>query len=370
MKSGLTVLFIISFFSLAYPRHLNYSSSWQSPFFDNKITNMNIDLTDFQGAYTVNGSIYVNTAISGKIMGKKIAGGLNMELSWSPDGKWILFTRASEGEVIEINPPSPRSMSYICIIHPDGTGLKVLTAGKFTDYCPTWSRDGSNFIIFNRFDSAGWRWYIYRTAINAKPGEEKLISDPAHNETGFTCLRDGRMIIFSDRNAENIYAYIFSSSPEKDGYYHPPYMFVLTPDPGRTGKYEQLRFQYKLGFFPFHMTLSRDETRLAYETDYSYQVRPFFNWQYWRVSIAAAEIDISNLTVSNENLVSSARTYWDESPNYPSFTGENDGLIYFVQKYEKNCELFYYDFKTKKRERISTPSGGDYSYYCDEASPK
>ncbi len=372
MRLGIILILLASFFSLVHARHQNYTSA---PPFNNQITNTIMDITDFHGAYTLNGSIFINTVTPGKTMEKKITGGYDMELSWSPDGKWILFSRLSKKT-------SDGSSSYICIIHPDGTGLQELTGDKFNDFSPTWSREGSNFIIFNRFDYSKWRWYIYRTAVGAKPGDEILISDSSRNETGFTCLRDGRIIIFSDRNAENIFAYLFSSSPEKDGYYLPPYMFVLTPDPGKNGKYEQLRFRGKLEGFPFHLTLSKDENRLSYELEYSYWHKPFYEmpfntWSkgeefiiyYGKKSIATAEIDIANLAVSNEKLLYTSKSSSDV-PIYPSMTGDSMGLIYSVQTYEKNTEFYYYDFKTQKSEPVSAPSGGDYSYYCDVSLPK
>jgi|GEM_PF-324644 hypothetical protein len=361
MRFVLIVLLLALIFSQGHSRHQNYSTA---PPFNNQIVNTNLDLTDFHGAYTLNGSIYVNYVISGKAVEKKIAGGNNMELSWSPDGNWILFSHTPDLML-------DSTRSSIMIIHPDGTGFHELTTDKYNDFNPTWSRDGSNFIIFNRFDSAKWRWYIYRTQTNANPGDEIPISDLSHNESGFTCLRDGRIIVFSDRGAENIRAYLFSSSPETDGYYRPPYMFVLTPEPGKAGKYEQMRFREKLEGFPFHMTLSKDETRLSYELDYYYMHKPFTYWT-WKRSIGVAEIDASNNTVSNQNIVYDSKSV-EDFPGFPSMTGDNRGLIYFLHIRIVNTIYFYfyyYDFKTKKSERISTPSGGEYLYFCAQSIPR
>jgi TolB protein len=60
------------------------------------------------------------------------------ELSWSPDGRKIGFTRPlvrTGADGVE------RVESVICIMHADGSNVKQLTDGPF-DYGPTWSPDG------------------------------------------------------------------------------------------------------------------------------------------------------------------------------------------------------------------------------------
>jgi TolB protein len=58
-------------------------------------------------------------------------------LSWSPDGSWIAFP-----------------CHAICLIHPDGTGLRSLTrpgGENTTDWFPSWSPDGTE-VAFTRND--------------------------------------------------------------------------------------------------------------------------------------------------------------------------------------------------------------------------
>ena len=50
--------------------------------------------------------------------------------AWSPDGKWIAFQNRSESD------------TEICVIKPDGTGLKNLTNNPAKDVTPAWSPDG------------------------------------------------------------------------------------------------------------------------------------------------------------------------------------------------------------------------------------
>jgi Tol biopolymer transport system component len=55
------------------------------------------------------------------------------EPSWSPDGKWIAFTRETQ--------PGGGGWA-ICVIKPDGSGLKRLTDGSGKDIYPSWTADG------------------------------------------------------------------------------------------------------------------------------------------------------------------------------------------------------------------------------------
>lgn len=74
-----------------------------------------------------------------------------LDAQWSPDGEWIAFTQA--------DPDRPD----IFIVHPDGSGLRVLTSSSegLGSWGPVWSPDGSA-LLFNRnggldqFDSELW----------------------------------------------------------------------------------------------------------------------------------------------------------------------------------------------------------------------
>jgi Tol biopolymer transport system component len=60
---------------------------------------------------------------------------------WSPDGKWIAFTRVKRVH---------RAAVYV--IRVDGTGLKRLTAPRFDAGNPDWSPDGSKILFNSHFD--------------------------------------------------------------------------------------------------------------------------------------------------------------------------------------------------------------------------
>ena len=57
--------------------------------------------------------------------------------SWSPDGRWILFTGYD----------NPGDVSQLYLIHRDGTGLRQLTSGPLGAWGSAWSPDGTRIVF-------------------------------------------------------------------------------------------------------------------------------------------------------------------------------------------------------------------------------
>ncbi len=278
--------------------------------------------------------------------------------SWSADGKWIVFFRLIANRDQEIK----KWKTTICAVKPDGSDLRILTSGQFADFNPTWTREGLNYILINRYDPDKNRNYIYRTTVDSKPGEEILISDPAHSEFGFSGLKDGRIIVSSGRGGNKNYSYLFSTSPDEDGYYHPPFMYILTPEAGKIGKYDHLNFQYKLDALPSRLTLSPGEKRVTYEYDSSWG-----NFSYAGHPLVTAEIDINTMVVSNAVTFSTSRA--DVLELYPAFTCDEKAIVYFSSR-EGSLQFYCYNLSSGKTLRVSNEHWKDYRYFCGEASPK
>jgi dipeptidyl aminopeptidase/acylaminoacyl peptidase len=83
---------------------------------------------------------------------------------WSPDGSWIAFVRGSGGT----------DLSEIWLVHPDGTGKHVVSAGEFA---VGWSQDGSQLAILrSRTATLAPDPHVRRYAIvDLTTGEEKTI---------------------------------------------------------------------------------------------------------------------------------------------------------------------------------------------------
>ena len=229
------------------------------------------------GLYTMNNEIYYGDP-SKTDFNKLTSGNVDYHPTMSPDGKFVLFFRLTGNYLWYVQ----RWKTSVDIIGTDGAVVRKLTSGSFADYDPEWSLDGSNYIYFNRYDTVKNQFLIYRTSVSSSPGDEELVSDPDFSEGGLICLKDGRLIITSSRGSKKNYSYIYSDTPGKDGFFEPPFIYALTPSPGRAGKYEQIRFQHKLNALPFHMSVSMNEKSFSCELNYSWDTFSYNGHPRWQ----------------------------------------------------------------------------------------
>jgi Tol biopolymer transport system component len=79
--------------------------------------------------------------------------------TWSPDGKWLAFTsdRNTEWKSHDNGAAWEHLQELaVYIIHPDGTGLKRLTAAGVTTGSPKWSADGKQLIAYQASVETSW----------------------------------------------------------------------------------------------------------------------------------------------------------------------------------------------------------------------
>ncbi len=228
------------------------------------------------------------------------------------------------------------------MINTDGTGLRMLTIGDYPDFNPTWTRDGTNMIIFTRYDREPYlRMKIYMISPDGSPGDEILLSDPSFQYDEWACsgLKDGR--IFIDRIGGG-----FRS-------------FLLTPVLGEKGKYEEI--QRSTSFYWHKLSVSPSETKVAYMR-YGANDRPFED-----AVICYADFDVNSRIISNQVVVTKA------NPNcifeYPRWTKDEKYLIYDCNITGK-FQIYAYRLSDGYVQIISLNSNIDSMYGNFDSLPK
>jgi len=145
--------------------------------------------TALRGSYCVNGRIYVNTF--GKPEGKPLTTGhQDNKPSWSKTDDRLVFFRLTTRD-----PSVPIWRTSICVIGADGTGFRKITGGKHTDLNPTWTRDGSNMVVFGRHNAKTGAYFAVMSKHDGRPGDEYAVSDTRRHTFPNSCLIDGRILV-------------------------------------------------------------------------------------------------------------------------------------------------------------------------------
>ena len=82
-------------------------------------------------------AIYV-VGVDGKGLRRITKEGASQGETWSPDGRWIAFS----GVTSEL-----AGIAQVFIVHPDGSGLRMVTRFPSGDCCPVWSPDSRYLLV-------------------------------------------------------------------------------------------------------------------------------------------------------------------------------------------------------------------------------
>ena len=87
--------------------------------------------------------------------------------SWSPDGKWIVFTADRKGDDVNYE---------IYVMDADGGNQRRLTNNRVHDKSPSWSSDGKR-IVFSSYRDGNGEIYVMD---NDGGNQQKLTNNPRH----------------------------------------------------------------------------------------------------------------------------------------------------------------------------------------------
>jgi Tol biopolymer transport system component len=267
-----------------------------------------------------------------------------MKPSWSQSGSMLTFFRVRETgpHLLEFS----RWKTALCVIRADGTGFRELTSGAHADFNPTWTRDGTRRILFNRFAVRGPASNdVYLTTPDAAPGDEVRISTPEHGvEWAYSGLADGRIFIDRIDPATGAVRSFLLTPPRVGG--SPKYEEVVRPSPQPWTK----------------LSVSPAETQVAYGLDGDGDLRTLDD-----VVIHIARFD------RGARVVSEPRAITPPSPRcvyaYPRWSADEQLLLY-----DSNCsgrfQVYAYRPADGTTIRVSPDAGTDSQFGVFEGVPQ
>jgi hypothetical protein len=233
----------------------------------------------------------------------------DLKPSWSPSGDRITFFRAIREEG-----PFETWRTKICVIAADGTGYRELTDGNHGDFNPTWTRDGSSRIVFNRYGEGGdpSLSQMYITSPDASPGDEVPLPHVGRSwQWVESALKDGRLFVdtasFDD--------------PAMGAY-------LLAPDGAGGWSYEEV--ERPVDHFWHKLSVSPSETRVAYMLDDNGNIGQYADdTLYW------AELDVTARVVKNPVAITQP-TGGRCINEYPRWSSDEQFIIY-----DSSCRTGY-----------------------------
>jgi hypothetical protein len=220
-------------------------------------------------------------------------------------------------------------------VRQDGSGLRQLTDGEKGDMIPVWPRRATGELFFGRLN-ARTRWEIYRTRVDARPRQEQIVSDYYQSERLFTAMRDGRLLLESDR---------------EPGF---P-LYALTPRKGKTeARYDRVEIRFPVIGRIDKLALSPDETQALFE------MGPGGGPKFQRKGQVTytARFDAAALALSDARPLGPASEgmYWAR-------WGKDGGVFYLSDRGGKN-QLYRKDLATGAETRVTEDETAAHESFC------
>lgn len=286
-----------------------------------------------RASYYKNGEIHIT--VLGQPETKPITSGhWDFKPSWSITGDHLVFFRR-----LKDDPEVNNWITAMCIINADGSGFHQLSDGTFTDFNPTWTRDGTNTPVWNRKVPGKVSYYIMAGKIGGKPGEEVQLTKKSHHSWVHSALRDGRL-------------FISSNHPKLGRGY-----FLMTPNPGGEPKLERVDCELAGKGILDRISVSPSETKICFE----YQSG--FKYEFPGRTLYLADFDVKQRTITNLKPFANeeGKKVWFA---YPRFTKGESSIVYHA-----GGKLFLYTLADDSTRQVSTDGKADYRYPHGEATP-
>jgi len=259
--------------------------------------------------------------------------------SWSKTGDMLVFFRRLKNDPVVTN-----WKTAICVIKVDGTGFHKLTDGTHTDFNQTWTRDGLNTPIWNRRNPRTGGFFVMRSKVGNRPGQEVAISDRSYHTWAYTCLKDGRILV--------------QSAHPKQGWGY----FLMTPKPGGDSRYERIDCELAKKGLLDRVSVSPSEKRVCFEHQTGFKYKDAGRTLY------IADFDAKKRKITNFKAIANeeGKPIWYA---YPRWIKGEAAVVYHSYRTGKGG-LYLYTLKDGSTTRVSTNPRADYRYphkvYADE----
>lgn len=286
-----------------------------------------------RASYYKDGEIHIT--VLGQPETKPITSGhWDFKPSWSITGDHLVFFRR-----LQDDPEVNNWITAMCLINTDGSGFHQLSDGTFTDFNPTWTRDGTNTPVWNRKNAGKGSYYIMASKIGGQPGEEVQLTDRSYHSWVHSAVRDGRLFV--------------SATPPTlgRGYY------LMTAHPGGEPKFERIECELADQGILDRISVSPSETKICFE----YQTG--FKYEFPGRTLYVADFDVGRRTIANLKPFANAegKKVWFA---YPRFTKGESSIVYHA-----GGKLYLYELADGSTRQVSTDNKSDYRYPHGEATP-
>ncbi len=289
-------------------------------------------------SYYCNGEIHVG--LPGQPEGKPLTTGhWDFKPSWSKTGDMFVCFRRLKDDPVTVN-----WLTAIFIINVDGTGFHQLSNGTYTDFNPTWTRDGKNTPVWNRKTSAAGGYCIMASKVGGKPGEEVPLTDKRYSSWVHSAVSDGRL-------------FVASASPNFGRGY-----FLMTPNIGGEPKFERIECELVTKGILDRVSVSPSEKKICFEYQTGFERKGMAGR-----TLYIANFDVQKRAITNPKAIANetGKPFWIA---YPRWIDGESAVVYHSGETGKN-QLYVYRLDDGSTKRVSTNAKADYRYPHGEAAP-